>query len=125
MSRDISLVVLEKNCPKIIVSNLYSKNFNITATTLYLLLTRTNVPVRLVPSPLLSASSSINSEIDFLTALISTTVLVAASALTILTCCACAPSEEYDDRASNAPEAAAGAAYRVPNRVAAVNIVCR
>lgn len=32
-------------------------------------------------------------------------------------------AEEYAERPSNAPDAAAGAAYRVPKRVAAVNIL--
>ena len=89
------------------------------------LLTLTNVPVRLVPSPLLSASSSINSAIDFLMAVISTALVllmpVAASAFTTVAPPTVGEDEEYE-RARNTPEAAAGAAYRVPNRVAAVNI---
>ena len=72
------------------------------------LLTLTKVPVRLVPSPLLSASSSIKSAIDFLTAFTS----VKGSAL------ASATAGERD-RASKVPVAAAGAAYRLPSRAAA------
>ena len=94
-------------------------------------LTLTKVPVRLVPSPLLSASSSINSAIDFLIAVISTDDLVltalAASASAVvaaLPLVALGAADEYAERPSNAPDAAAGAAYRVPKRVAAVNILC-
>ena len=71
-------------------------------------LTLTNVPVKLVPSPRLSASSSIRSAIDFLIAETSTFDSALAST-----------TAGDRDSANNAPVAAAGAAYRLPRRVAA------
>ena len=71
-------------------------------------LTLTKVPVKLVPSPLLSASSSIRSAIDFLIAETSTFDSALAST-----------TAGDRDSANNVPVAAAGAAYRLPRRVAA------